>query len=65
MWTMWGISDDVLCAGNDSVLTFIDDVLSEVIALFPSRYIHVGGDECPKIRWKSVPNARHASESWA
>ncbi len=58
VWTMWGVSDDVLCAGNDSVLTFIDDVLSEVIDLFPSRYIHVGGDECPKIRWEECPKCQ-------
>ena len=52
VWTIWGVSDDVLCAGNDDVLTFIDDVLAEVIELFPSEYIHIGGDECPKTRWK-------------
>lgn len=52
VWQRWGVSEDVLCAGNDSVLTFIDDVLGEVIDIFPSEYIHVGGDECPKIRWK-------------
>lgn len=52
VWTRWGVSEDVLCAGNDSVLSFIDDVLGEVIDIFPSEYIHVGGDECPKVRWK-------------
>lgn len=58
VWTMWGVSDDVLCAGNDSVLSFIDDVLGEVVALFPSKYIHVGGDECPKTRWKACPRCQ-------
>ena len=53
MWTIWGVSDNVLCAGNDSVLTFIDDVLAEIIDIFPSEYIHIGGDECPKVKWKS------------
>ena len=58
VWTIWGVSDDVLCAGNDDVLTFIDDVLSEVIDIFPSEYIHIGGDECPKVRWKSCPKCQ-------
>ena len=58
VWKIWGVSDDVLCAGNDTVLRFIDDVLTEVAALFPSEYIHVGGDECPKTRWKSCPKCQ-------
>ncbi len=53
VWTIWGVSDNVLCAGNDSVLTFIDDVLAEIIDIFPSEYVHIGGDECPKVKWKS------------
>lgn len=52
VWQIWGVSDDVLCAGNDSTYTFIDTVLGEIVDLFPSEYIHVGGDECPKTRWK-------------
>lgn len=51
--TFWGIFDDVYCAGNDSTFTFLENVLDEVIRLFPSTYIHIGGDECPKTRWKS------------
>lgn len=58
VWQRWGVSDDVLCAGNDSVLSFIDDVLSEVIEVFPSEYIHVGGDECPKMRWTECPKCQ-------
>ena len=58
VWQRWGISDDVLCAGNDSVLTFIDDVLGEIIDIFPSEYIHVGGDECPKVRWEHCPKCQ-------
>jgi hexosaminidase len=54
----WGVSKDVFCAGNDSVFTFLQDVLDEVMALFPSRYIHVGGDECPKDRWKECPKCQ-------
>lgn len=58
VWKMWGVSDDVLCAGNDKVLSFIKDVLTEIVALFPSEYIHVGGDECPKVRWKECPKCQ-------
>lgn len=52
VWKRWGVSEDLLCAGNDSVYFFIDDVLDEVSDLFPSEYFHIGGDECPKIRWQ-------------
>ena len=48
VWRQWGVSEDVLCAGNDQVLKFLEDVFTELIAIFPSEYIHVGGDECPK-----------------
>ncbi len=44
---------DILCAGNDSVFTFLQDVLTEVMALFPSKYIHIGGDEADKTNWKA------------
>ena len=47
-----GITTDVFCAGNEAVFGFLEDVLSEVVELFPSEYIHIGGDECPKDRWK-------------
>ena len=55
---MWGVSEDVLCAGNDKTLTFIEDVLNEIIDIFPSEYIHVGGDECPKVRWEKCPKCQ-------
>lgn len=58
VWTQWGISDDVICAGNDKAMGFLEDVLSEVIDLFPSEYIHIGGDECPKVRWKTCPKCQ-------
>lgn len=49
--TTWGVDDDVFCP-SERTFAFIDDVLAEVTALFPSRYIHIGGDETPKRRWK-------------
>ena len=52
---IWGVHPDVLCAGKEETYEFVTDVLSEVIELFPSRYIHIGGDECPKDRWKKCP----------
>lgn len=58
LWTIWGVSDDVLCAGNDGVYTLLEDVLSEVADIFPSEYIHIGGDECPKDRWKECPKCQ-------
>ena len=56
--TRWGISKDVLCAGRESTFEFIEGVLDEVVALFPSKYIHIGGDECPKHRWKACPECQ-------
>jgi hexosaminidase len=55
---MWGVFDDVLCAGNEDVFRFLEDVLDEVLELFPSQYIHIGGDECPKTRWKTCPSCQ-------
>lgn len=56
--TYWGVFDDVFCAGNDKTFAFISDVLDEVINLFPAKYIHIGGDECPKTRWKVCPKCQ-------
>lgn len=50
--TQWGVHKDVYCAGNDKTFAFLEDVLTEVMDLFPSKYIHIGGDECPKDRWE-------------
>lgn len=50
--TSWGISNDIYCAGNEKTFKFLEGVLSEVVELFPSKYIHIGGDEAPKDRWK-------------
>jgi len=51
----WGVFDDVFCAGKDSTFMFLENVLDEVLALFPSKYIHIGGDESPKTHWKICP----------
>jgi hexosaminidase len=51
--TEWGVFKDIYCAGNDQTLQFIYDVMDEVCSLFPGKYIHVGGDEAPKVRWES------------
>ena len=56
--TRWGISEDVLCAGRESTFEFVEGVLAEILELFPSKYIHVGGDECPKLRWKECPDCQ-------
>ena len=58
VWGQWGVSENVLCAGNDKVLDFIDGVLGELIKIFPSEYIHVGGDECPRTMWKQCPKCQ-------
>jgi len=56
--TNWGIYEDVFCAGNDAVFEFLENVLLEIMDLFPSHYIHIGGDECAKIRWKTCPKCQ-------
>lgn len=53
-----GVYEDVFCAGNEETFTFLQDVLAEVCDLFPSAYIHVGGDECPKKRWQACPKCQ-------
>lgn len=54
----WGIQDDIMCAGNDSTFVFVANMLDEVMGLFPSKYIHIGGDEAPKERWKTCPKCK-------
>ena len=46
VWTRWGVAKDILCAGNDDVFTFLEGVFTELLDIFPSEYIHIGGDEC-------------------
>lgn len=57
-WNMWGVSDEVLCAGNPATVEFVRGVLAELIDVFPSRLIHLGGDECPKVRWEQCPRCQ-------
>lgn len=56
--TTWGISEDVLCVGKEETFEFVENVLAEIMELFPSEYIHIGGDECPKIRWENCPKCQ-------
>lgn len=58
VWGDWGVADDVLCAGKEKSMTFLEDVLAEVCELFPAEYIHIGGDECPKVRWEKCPHCQ-------
>lgn len=58
VWKQWGVADDVICAGNESALKFLEDVLTEVMDIFPSEYIHIGGDECPRTRWEKCPKCQ-------
>lgn len=54
----FGVFEDVLCAGKAKTLQFAKDVIDEVMDIFPSEYIHIGGDECPKDRWKECANCQ-------
>lgn len=55
--TKWGVFDDVFCP-KEETFTFLENVLDEVMTLFPSQYIHIGGDECPKTRWKECAHCQ-------
>lgn len=61
----WGVFEDVLCIGNDKTMQFLEDVMSEIIEIFPSEYVHIGGDEAPRTRWEKCPKcqARIKSEN--
>lgn len=54
----FGVFEDVLCGGNEKTLQFAKDVLEEIMDIFPSEYIHIGGDECPKARWEKCPKCQ-------
>ncbi len=56
--TQWGSFDDVLCPTKEETYQFVEEILDEVMVLFPSKYIHVGGDECSKVRWKTCPSCQ-------
>ena len=58
VWKRWGVSEDVICAGNEKAMQFLEDVLLEVMDIFPSEYIHIGGDEVPRDRWKECPKCQ-------
>ncbi len=58
VWEQWGVSREVLCAGNPETMTFLKTVVGELCDVFPSKYIHIGGDECPKERWKTCPKCQ-------
>lgn len=57
--TTWGVSEDVLCVGNENTFTFIENVLNEMLPLFPATYYHIGGDECPKKQWQKCPKCQN------
>ena len=58
----WGVIRDVLCAGNPASLDLFKDIMDEVCDLFPGKYIHLGGDECVKDRWKACPKCQKKIE---
>ena len=58
VWTRWGVSDQVMCPGKEDMFIFLEDVFTELMELFPSEYIHIGGDECPKTEWEKCPNCQ-------
>ena len=57
-WAYWGVSKQIACAGKESTFKFWEDVLDEVMALFPGEYIHIGGDEAPRDMWKECPDCQ-------
>ena len=58
VYTTWGISDDVFCIGKEATFEFLEGVLDEVCEIFPSEYIHIGGDEAPRVRWHECPDCQ-------
>jgi len=54
----WGVYWDVLCLGNDKIYPFLQDIIDELVDVFPSKYIHIGGDETPTKRWESCPKCQ-------
>lgn len=58
VWPTWGVNDEVFCIGKESTFEFLEGVLEEVCELFPGEYIHIGGDECPRDRWKECPDCQ-------
>ena len=56
--TVWGIEDLVMCAGKEDMFNFLGDIFDEIVPLFPGKYFHIGGDECPKTSWKNCPTCQ-------
>lgn len=54
----WGVFEDVLCIGNEKTIPFLEDIMTEIIDIFPSKYIHIGGDEAPRTRWQKCPKCQ-------
>ena len=54
----WGVHDDILCAGNDSIFDFAGAVFDTLVRLFPAKHVHIGGDEAPTTRWEVCPRCR-------
>ena len=54
----WGVFEDVLCIGNEKSMQFLEDLMAEIIDIFPSKYIHIGGDEAPRTRWEKCPKCQ-------
>lgn len=72
---VWGVEPDIYCAGNDATFAFLEDIIKEVVQLFPYKYFHIGGDEAPKARWKECAkcqkrikdeglHSEHELQSW-
>ena len=53
-----GVTPDIMCAGNEETFAFIEDVIDEIVEVFPSEFIHIGGDEAPKVRWEKCPKCQ-------
>lgn len=56
--SIWGVEDVVMCPGKEDMFNFLKDVLAEVVPIFPGKYFHIGGDECPKVSWKNCPRCQ-------
>ncbi|MGL5317287.1 MAG: family 20 glycosylhydrolase [Bacteroidales bacterium] len=60
---IWGVEEDVYCVGNEETFKFLENIVTEVAALFPSQYFHIGGDECPKNKWAECPKCQARAKS--
>lgn len=56
--SIWGVEDVVMCPGKEDMFNFLKDVLAEVVPIFPGKYFHIGGDECPKVSWQNCPKCQ-------